>query len=53
MIAVHKYFKGCHVEEQLELLYKFPRGDTKTNEWRRKKKTLGRQIFNSVKDKTF
>ena len=51
MIAVRKYFKGCHVEEQLELFYKFPRGETKTNEWR--KKTSGRQVSNSVKDKTF
>lgn len=37
MIAVRKYFKGCHVEEQLELFYKFPRGETKTNEWEKKK----------------
>lgn len=36
MIAVRKYFKGCHVEEQLELFYKFPRDETKTNEWEKK-----------------
>lgn len=49
MIAVHKYFKGCLVEEQLELFYKFPRGETKTNEWRRKKKNFRQTDFQFCK----
>lgn len=34
MIAVYKYFKGCHVEEQLELFFTSPKGETKTNGWK-------------------
>lgn len=49
MIAVHQYFKGCHTEEQLELFYTLPRGETKTNKW----KTFKETDFNSVKNKTF
>lgn len=44
MIAVCKYFKGCHVEEQLELFYKFPRGETKTNEWGKNFRETGFQF---------
>ena len=45
MIAVYKYFKGYHVEEQLELFYTSQKSETKTSGG----KTSGRQIFNSIK----
>lgn len=39
MIAVYKHFKGCHVEEQLELFYTSPKGETKTNGWKKFRET--------------
>lgn len=39
MIAIYKYFRGCHVEEQLELIYITPKGKTKTNGWKNFRET--------------
>lgn len=39
MIALYKYFKGCHVEEQLELFYTCPKGKTQTNGWKNFRET--------------
>lgn len=40
MVAVYKYIKGCHVEEQLKLFYKSPKGEIKTNGWKNFKETV-------------
>ena len=39
MIAVYKYFKGCHMEEQLEFFYTSQKNETKTNGWKNFKET--------------
>lgn len=48
MIADYKDFKGCHVEEQLELFYTSPKGETKTNGWKNFRETDFR-FYESIK----
>lgn len=39
MKAIYKYFNGCHVEEQFELFFTSPKGETKTNGWKNFRET--------------
>lgn len=48
MVAVYKYIKGYHVEEQLKLFSKSSNGEIKTNGWKNFKET-GFQFSKQVK----